>query len=116
MAPRLHWADRRLRAAFSPVCTADFIRSGSCRRAGRRNGGCSVLDGCISILLFFVVDRWIRVSIMRTSSSAAVLERRRSGAGRLERLGVSGSGRSGVFRGGAKKIRRMLDRVDVGST
>ena len=62
-----------------------------------------------SLLFFLDVRIWL--SIMRTSSSAAVLERKCSGAGRGEAVGGSGSCRSGVFRGGAKKIHEMLDRV-----
>ena len=59
----------------------------------------------------FFLDVRIWLSIMRTSSSAAVLEFRRSGAGRERQSGVAGLVVPCFWRGGAKKIREMLDRV-----
>ena len=57
-----------------------------------------------SLLFFLDVRIWL--SIMRTASSAAVLEFRRSGAGRERQSGVAGLVVPCFWRGGAKKDSR----------
>ena len=70
---------------------------GWCAGAGVRG-----LVGEVFLLFFLDVRIWL--SIMRTSSSAAVLEFRRSGAGRGEAVGCCGSCCS-VFLAGRRKKR-----------
>ena len=133
-------ADRRPRAAFAPVGTADFNaavpagapaganprgprsedrrRKGLTRwrsrlaprvppnRRGARTGGDVSRMSASVFLPFFVLDRSVWVSIMRTSSSAAVLERKRSDAGSGEAVEGFGVGSFGCFPGRRKKDSR----------
>ncbi|WP_211207754.1 hypothetical protein, partial [Thauera phenylacetica] len=72
-------------------------------RRQARTGAAAPRMGSSVFLLFFVLDRRVWVSIMRTSSSAAVLERKRSGAGREEAVGCFGVGSFGCLPGRRKK-------------
>ena len=82
-----------------------------CVLGDRSRGPVGVARMLPSESLLFFLDVRIWLSIMRTSSSAAVLEFRRSGAGR-ERQRVLRVLLFRVFGGAAqKKIREMLDRV-----